>query len=469
MCGTMTYGTDDRLKSFLDTNQAARERMCRAILATDPRFSEVNPRHPSGGPDGGFDIEAKFEKTRRAMAAIGFVNGANDAVEQKKSITRKFKSDVKSAREADADADVKVFVFLTNINLTVGEKANLVEYATKAAFETVEILDRERLRIALDQPAGFFIRFQYLQIPLSEAEQASFLARYGQEVQTIVETGFQRVDDALARVTFLLESQEQLESLRFYFELDRVYAADEIGHFRAFVSIFLKEVSANIWTILFGASDLSNRMRGPDEQDFTPQIPGIGHGIGYGQWEQRLDIEKLRQDDEASDAAEIAAAALNPEQPDQTLSGAREAEDDFMKFVQHGGGGSRGGVRETKMIDVGYEILSASMPRFERGLAFRDLHQAMVMPMLNRSLADKLKVIHIFVDGYKLDEIPRDRIRFDASLYKIEMDHLFSADELADPWVRLRPASGSSNFALDFFRKTPLRLFNSPRASHSLG
>jgi hypothetical protein len=38
-----------------------------------------------------------------------------------------------------------------------------------------EVVDRERMRIALDSPDGFSIRFQYLDIPLSEAEQASFL------------------------------------------------------------------------------------------------------------------------------------------------------------------------------------------------------------------------------------------------------------------------------------------------------
>ena len=56
----MPYQTDERLKNYLDTNQLQRERMCRAILAIDKRFSEVRPRHPRGGPDGGRDIQANY-------------------------------------------------------------------------------------------------------------------------------------------------------------------------------------------------------------------------------------------------------------------------------------------------------------------------------------------------------------------------------------------------------------------------
>jgi hypothetical protein len=45
------------------------------------------------------------------------------------------------------------------------------EEARQAGIEHCGILDRERLRIELDSPAGFFVRFQHLGVPLSEAEQ----------------------------------------------------------------------------------------------------------------------------------------------------------------------------------------------------------------------------------------------------------------------------------------------------------
>jgi len=52
------YETDERLKNYLDTNQLRREQLCLAVMAIDRRFSDVRPRHPRGGPDGGRDIEA---------------------------------------------------------------------------------------------------------------------------------------------------------------------------------------------------------------------------------------------------------------------------------------------------------------------------------------------------------------------------------------------------------------------------
>ena len=75
----MTYETDQRLKNYLDTNQLARERLCLAVLAIDKRFSDVKPRHPRGGPDGGRDIEAVFRSSETAFAAVGFLNEANDS------------------------------------------------------------------------------------------------------------------------------------------------------------------------------------------------------------------------------------------------------------------------------------------------------------------------------------------------------------------------------------------------------
>lgn len=46
------YETDERLKSYLDTNQLHREQMCRAVLAVDKRYSDVRPRHPVNVSEG---------------------------------------------------------------------------------------------------------------------------------------------------------------------------------------------------------------------------------------------------------------------------------------------------------------------------------------------------------------------------------------------------------------------------------
>lgn len=96
----MPTETDIRLKSWLDTNQRDREQMCRAVLALDAYYSDVRPRHPSGGPDGGRDIEAVLNGDCAAYGAVGFHNSANDSNDPKKRIRAKFSSDLASALAA---------------------------------------------------------------------------------------------------------------------------------------------------------------------------------------------------------------------------------------------------------------------------------------------------------------------------------------------------------------------------------
>ena len=66
---TVPQQTDERLRSWLDTNQLARERLSLAVLALDKGFTAVTPRHPRGGPDSGHDIDANFP--RRAQSVWG--------------------------------------------------------------------------------------------------------------------------------------------------------------------------------------------------------------------------------------------------------------------------------------------------------------------------------------------------------------------------------------------------------------
>jgi hypothetical protein len=56
---------------------------------------------------------------------------------------------------------------------------------------------------------------------------------------------------------FLQEAADVLTTLTLVFELDRKYSANEIGHFRAFCRMYLKEIKHDILGVLFGASDKS--------------------------------------------------------------------------------------------------------------------------------------------------------------------------------------------------------------------
>ena len=176
--------TDERLRSWLDTNQLARERLCQAILSLASRFHEVRPRNPRGGPDGGRDLEAIFHDGRKVWAAIGFQNSVSDSPHNKKQASKKYHADLKRALEEKSD--LKVFVFFCNVALTAGEKSALAKHARKQGIEETDVFDRERIRIVLDSPEGLSIRFQYLDLELSSAEQSAFFARWGSDIESLI-------------------------------------------------------------------------------------------------------------------------------------------------------------------------------------------------------------------------------------------------------------------------------------------
>lgn len=431
----MPYETDEKIKSYLDTNQMHREQMCRAILAIDRRFSDVRPRHPRGGPDGGRDIEAVYREDQIAFGAVGFVNQANDSEDQKKSIKAKFQSDLSSA--ISAEYKPSVFVFLTNINLSIGEKEELVNKAKMSGLLFCEIFDRERLRIALDSPDGFSIRFQYLNISLSEEEQASFFARWGDDIQSVISTGFQRIEETLNRVLFLQEATYPLVYFTLTVELDRKYKAEEIGHFRLFCSMHLKEPKYGVTSILFGSSDKCDRMRNDLDSDFTKQTTGIKYGISSGQWERHIKKSETQ------------------------MTEAEDAQQNYNNVAWSSGIG----MDEVEFLSISYN--KDYLIRFFPYLIFREIDEAMFLPFANKSLAEKIKRIHIFSNGYKLLEKNVSEFHIDASEVDVSIPVFFSDEELVDQWVRVRPNSESA-FHIRFFEETPRRMFVSAQTKNSL-
>ena len=429
----LPYDTDERLKAYLDTNQLHREQMCLAILAVDKRFSEVRPRHPRGGPDGGRDIEALYRDNQRAFAAVGLVNQANDSEEQKKRVREKFTEDLQAAVRAQPTP--KAFFFLTNINLTIGEKDSLISQAKASGFTYCEILDRERLRIVLDSPDGLSIRFQYLGLPLSEAEQATFFAKWGDDIQSVIATGFQRVEATLARLLFLQETSDIMSGLTLMFELDRTYAAEEIGHFRAFCYMRLKGPKHKIFAILFGSSDRADRMRDDVDVDLDSQKPGIKHGIGGGQWEQYVEVE-------AHDSGPI---------PDAD-TGSRGT------YKQVGSSWSIG-LDPVRLITIHYT--HDSFIRYFPRLSLRDIDESSFLPVLNASLAQKVKRFYVFSNGYKLQQVSQSDFTIDTGSFEVDIPVRFTSAELSDPWIRIRPV-GASAFTISFADQTPRRML-SPR------
>ncbi|WP_271299652.1 hypothetical protein [Sphingomonas sp. CV7422] len=437
----MATDTDIRLRSRLDSNQRDREQMCRAVLSLDARYTEVRPRHPLGGRDGGRDIEAHFGGALKTFGAVGFANSANDSDEQKKKIRRKFKDDLKSAMAAEPAP--KAFVFLTNVHFTMGEQDEMKKEASNAGIEHCDILDRERLRIELDSPSGFFIRFQYLGIPLSEAEQASFLSRYGAQIQDVVTSGFQKVEKTLDRLLFLSEARDPLDALSFRFVLKKPYLASEIGHFRAFVFLTLNEFRPGMHTLWFGSSDKSDRFRDDLDDKRRDTTAGIGNGIGSGQWELYLpaDLESYNQKAEdapvGQDASETAKIRLEYEQTSWT---------------------SGRGLDPVQALVATYRHADCHRPPLPT-LALRNLEDGMFLPFVNGELADKIHSIQVFANGYKLADFGPSDFRIDRSRCGESMPTKFSDAEMADPWVRLRPTSMNSAYRFRFGEVTPKRTY----------
>lgn len=180
--------TEERLRSWLDSDQASRERLCVGILLFDKRFTEVKPRRPKGGPDGAHDIEAKYKHQDAVWGAIGFRNSVNDSSEDKKWVKKKFRTDVENAKRRKED--LWGFVFFTNVDLTPGEVTKLEQHAKAKGISFVEVFYRERLRVELDKPIGIALRSQCLEIEPSHAENASFLAEFGADLKSLVVQGF---------------------------------------------------------------------------------------------------------------------------------------------------------------------------------------------------------------------------------------------------------------------------------------
>jgi hypothetical protein len=430
----LIYLTDERLKGYLDTNQQHREQMCLAVLALDKRFSNVRPRHPRGGPDGGRDIDAVFGDRQIAFGAVSFVNQANDSDEQKKAIRRKFRGDVSTALGAHPTPEV--FVFFTNLNLTVTEKNELIARAKTAGFAYCEIFDRERLRVSLDSVDGFSIRFQYLGLPLSEAEQASFFAKWGDNIQALVSMGFQRLEQTLARLQFLVEAPRALSTLMVLLELDRVYSADEIGHFRAYCLLFFPGPRHGVWSILFGSSDKQNRMRALHGEDLASAPAGIKHGLSGAAWERHWHFS-------GEDEAEIENDSENASDEKEELQ---------YRLV---GSSTWVGIDPVETIAIAYDHDDV-FPRLSLG----DIDAAMFIFYLNEALANKIKCIRAYANEYKLQEISSSEFTIDVTPVNPNIPVKFTDAEISDQWVRIRPKIASV-FLMSFSTQTPKRMFDS--------
>ena len=201
----------------------------------------------------------------------------------------------------------------------------------------------------------------------------------------------------------------------------------------------LKEPKHHIFGIAFGSSDRSNRMRlEKDDIEFATQPSGIKFGISGGQWESYIG----RKEDQAP-----------------------EADSDDERYIRVGSS-SGVGRKEASFIHISYN--KDSFIRFEPTITLRDLDESMFLPVLNKSLAEKVKAVHVYSNGYKIMEIGPEEFVIDDSEFETSIPAKFTESELDDPWVRVRPAGMFSSFHIRFFEKTPKRMFLPEQVTNSL-
>ncbi|MCH8843627.1 MAG: hypothetical protein IID61_11725 [SAR324 cluster bacterium] len=426
----MTYVTEERLKSHLDTNQLKREQLCLSILKTDKRFSNIRPRHPRGGPDGGRDIDATFEGTQKTFCAVGFVNQANDSDKHKKAVKKKFKEDLATALGTEPALDV--FVFFTNVNLTVSEKDNLVAFSSKGNIGYCEIFDRERMRICLDSPDGMSIRFQYLGIALSETEQAAFFARWGEDIQNVINEGFGQVQKVLNRLQFLYESEAVLSQFVVLMELDREYDATEIGHFRFFSVLTLNEPRSGILGVIFGITDNPDRPKASKETDLNPAISGVENGMSGIHLEHRVSNPIDSDNEDVSNLDDIQVEYIT----------------------------------RSTMSSVGRKSIHRISAQFGYGdffrvppyIKFKDIDNSMITMFINASLVSKIKSFTLIGNEYKIYRLDRSMMSFDKFNTRFHAGMVFSTSELEDDWVRVMGSRGG--LSIRFSELTPKRFID---------
>jgi hypothetical protein len=427
-CETVSYETDERLKNYLDTNQLARERLCLAVLAIDKRFSQVKPRHPRGGPDEERDIEAVFRGAQSAFAAVGFLNQANDSSEHRKRAMRKFENDLNAALVANPK--LEVFVFFTNVDLKISEQTDLEDYARKKGIKHCEIFYRERIRIALDSPDGFSTRYQYLSIPLSEAEQATFFAKWGDDIQGLISNGFGQLERTLNRLQFLAETNLPLSHFTIILDLDREYLGSEIGHFRAFCSLELVEPKERVVGLLFGSTDDPNRRNASAVNELNLAFGGIERGTYGRQWK-----EKLREGADIPDPFEKTRECLVP-----------------------AGSFTAVGLPRARRLAIQFRDADDFI-RIPPYLLMRDIDDARFALFLNQSLADKLAAVSVYANEYELAKYSKSALRIDRLPGDFQVPMCFADSELADVWVCVRD-DRSSSFHISFSDSTPRRRFS---------
>jgi hypothetical protein len=429
--------TDRALKDRLNSNQVSRERMCLEILQIQSKFTDVRPRLPTGGPDGGRDIEATYNDELRVLGAVGFLNNATDTRQHRRQIRSKFLSDLKNLERIKQEKEERipsVFVFFTNVGLAPALTNELKELSYAEGITICEIFDRERIRIALDAPTGYAIRFRYLDIALTDAEQKEFFFRFGGSIQELMASGVSRLESYTKRLTFLLEAQVPVDNLMLHVQLNSDLGEASGGDFLFQTMLMLRSHVDGLIQMTFGTCNEPVVETIEQIRATKPHFPRNGR-IGF------------------------AFAHLLPGSAQyeafREMYGVEDGDDEERWF------------RVLKSSGVSYldkPLLRSEyssepfLMRWAPTCRLIDLDHASVLFDCNRAIANSIEKIILAANQYEILEIRKEDLRVepgDFKRFRLPKEAHQTAD-FAD-WATLRPATGASCFNLHFTSRTPLR------------
>jgi len=208
------YPTEQALQNWR-YGQPQAERLSADILIMEG-FKDIDPQAPLGGPDGLKDIVC-HKNGRKLIAAVYFPATLKTYAD----VENKFLHDLKGVVKNSASG----IIFLTNQRLTLGERKSLSEHAKRLV---VEIYHVERIRMLLDTPKGFFLRLEYLRIPMTQEDQVGLLDEFKVKFsdhfmrqEKSIETLQQKMDILMVRTMTMSTNLATLpSSLKSSLELD---------------------------------------------------------------------------------------------------------------------------------------------------------------------------------------------------------------------------------------------------------
>lgn len=429
--------TDRQLKDKLNANQPMRERMCLELLQTEEKFSSVRPRLPNGGPDGGRDIEAEYDGNIRVFGAVGFVNNATDTKEHRKKAKTKFSDDLANLEGATPDESgrlPKAFCFFTNVGLTPGIVDDLKKSAYSKGVETCEIFDRERMRILLDRNTGYAIRFRYLDIPLSDAEQKDFFSAWGDQLQGMMASSLSDISATTRRLNFLAEAQFLVDQVSVVVKLDSALGDISGGKFLFQTMIALRVHAEGLLGLNFGAGndpivETIETIR--SSETHFPRNSQYGYGTANlwpdsKLYERYKEMAGIEEDEEVDHWV-----------PANSSSGILEIEKSFIQAIYG---------------------TTPFLERITPTCRLIDLDRSMILFDCSAEIADHIENITVWANGYRILDLNREDIRPEGgSFERFRLPKEAHQKEDCHEWRTIRPASNNSAFGPDFMGATPQR------------